>query len=483
MPRDFEERIAHTSQSHPYSNNIVLSTSTPFSVPTNELTTYLSSGNGECAKLPHGLPSRRINIRVLQAFTPFTLSVALKVQYEDPDTGAGRVALLKLFDRRFMTNVRFWKQLPDWTPESEHLYKEYALSESATEFQMTWKQLDDMQDCPEVDRDLIRPDPDDQSDSDEEEDTDEDDDFLQWKSDPRRVEALVQYESLMVFSRELRAYELMSHLQGKAIPKLLGTVGLNQLDGPSARETDLDGHDGEESAGCPRSSTNYCKDEEFSSFFTIPGLLLEFIDDSFTLSRLPSRVPRHDWLRVLNQVTTTAGSTVHTGFFNEDTRPDNVLLVQRRKPTPRIPENYDLSVKRRALGLETPDTECSILQRSRNKSIGERDKGVQEIDYEYEVRIIDFGSGSFRRCTSDYTWLIEKAAGNEHLGASLTMETTLRREHGFECKIRQYEEYYPIVHNLDAIGKREFIDLKKVEAETEEELPHWLPDRGITATT
>ena len=483
MKPKYDDYVASASIGHPYTEGIVLSAFTPFSVPSTSLSRTLSSGKGACARLPIGLPQRKVEFRILKAFAPFTLSAALQVEYVDPGTNTRKLALLKLFDRRFQVNLRWYENIAQWDLNSESAYRGCVRDGVASARFLASKARDEAGTCLEVDHDYeavcnikngntrtaISGE---ESSWQQSEHTNAAAANVQWRDDPREAERYLQFRSLTDFATELRAYELFAHLQGHAIPKLLGTMCTNRIDNAPALDY-LAGNDEHTRSSTDTLETPNSVDQDHSSLLlTIPGILLEFLEGSFTLSDIANRAPRSDWAEIVDLTTHAACQVEQTAFLNKDARPDNVLVLRTAKDSS-VGPSKPLSLLR-CLSMKITNAFCHCILR-RRPAILESALTDTESGTEYRTCIIDFGEGEFRRCIDDYSWLITRGINSWEESYAMTMGTELGREHQHEIPLPDDNEAYGIADRLDDIGKRELMDLQRADAEEEQELPFKLP--------
>lgn len=132
---------------------------------------------------------------VIKAFEPFTISPVLYVSLQPTHPGAHpSEAILKLYDRRFATDIRGYYNANEWTASKESAYLEFKAQDSAL---------------------LSRDDPDFDS---------------EVMSDGER-EAFIEKMCQLYYGSEVRAYRRLHDLQGVQIPKFYGTVILKDVGG------------------------------------------------------------------------------------------------------------------------------------------------------------------------------------------------------------------------------------------------------------
>ncbi|KAI1787464.1 hypothetical protein LXA43DRAFT_1184491 [Ganoderma leucocontextum] len=224
---------------------------------------------------------------IVKAFRPFTMSPVLLVSLGQPQpststslhdgTSLPSSAILKLYDRRCLSNVRNqWdKDHPWWSLDKEREYREY---------------LDDLATGAEAPLDF------------------DDAAFMQdYETTEAELEAYLQHIAQNVFNAERATYERLRPLQGKKIPRLYGVVEY-EIVIPDA---------------CPDGS---------AVTETVPGLLLEYIPSS-TLRELVATwtvrdppLPNGVLATLCDQVMKVVDRISDFDVLNEDVRMDNFLI-------------------------------------------------------------------------------------------------------------------------------------------------------------
>lgn len=166
--------------------------------------------------------------KILELREPFTLSCVMIVEIDpsadSKSTRSASKAVLKLYDRRFATQLRKDESVDNWTAENEAKFVQLVASGEAAAFVRKLREEDDFEE------------PDDG-----------------W-SDAEN-EAYLRDMCSDLFATETRAYGVLESLQGKQIPKLYSTVTL---------PVDIGTHADQPEA-------------EAQEFLTIPGILLEYV--------------------------------------------------------------------------------------------------------------------------------------------------------------------------------------------------------------
>lgn len=145
--------------------------------------------------------------------------------------------VLKLYDRRYATQLRADNKIAPWTPSQEDQYREFVQSGEAAKF------IAGLED-------------------------DTSDDVQAW--DVARDEAFLFDYCRDLYNCETEVYHRLTNLQGKNIPKLFATVRFNicSCSDPPPPET--------------------------QAFFEVPGILTEHIK-GYSLSEITEHVPPSSW--------------------------------------------------------------------------------------------------------------------------------------------------------------------------------------------
>ncbi|KJX97044.1 hypothetical protein TI39_contig585g00001 [Zymoseptoria brevis] len=172
------------------------------------------AGQGACEQYAKGkvLPrtigtgpgSRNVDVKIIRAHVPFTMSCVLTVEL--PDTGIGDTdqptqAILKLYDRRFAAQLR--KDEGDderWSPEIENEFAKFVASGEAAPFVSKLRDDDDFEEPEEG-----------------------------WSA--AENEAYLHNWCSDLFVTEVRAYDTLRALQGKQVPRLFKSTEFGVVKG------------------------------------------------------------------------------------------------------------------------------------------------------------------------------------------------------------------------------------------------------------
>lgn len=209
-----------------------------------------------------------IEARITKVFEPFTLScvVAVSIESQVP-TLTGEFAL-KLFDRRFVTEVRKEQDISPWTPHLEQQYHQFILDGGAS------KLIDDIND------DVIDPAEDGDS----------------WND--VQTEAYAHNHLNAFYQTEVRVYNALKDIQGRFVPQVFACVTL------------------------PSSAT---RPEPVSEYTDVPGILMEYIE-GFSLSELGARAPKEAWQTVGDTAIYIVNNIMDRGILNKDVKERNFVV-------------------------------------------------------------------------------------------------------------------------------------------------------------
>ncbi|THY52184.1 hypothetical protein D6C98_05371 [Aureobasidium pullulans] len=225
----------------------------------------------------------RIEAEIMKYF-PATLSCVMVLRFLDPPVYNNvSQCVVKLYDRRFSTQLRSDEGAVPWTPGVESLYQDFVASEDAAEFFSYWNAGRATN--------------------------------IYWSGrsvgtrnrwSQAKVEAYLQWETTSTYEDEKKAYELMADLQGDIVPKMLGEVVLNlavdtqEAEGPDSVMFD--------------DSTDSDHNPHISS---IPGLLLQYVE-GFQLTHLVANQPREQWQSTVDSAIVTLRRIQDCGILNRD---------------------------------------------------------------------------------------------------------------------------------------------------------------------
>ena len=296
---------------------------------------------GKVLSLRKESPPEEIQATIIEPLAPFTLSCALKVKVDHPHCGGELTAVLKLYDRRFI-NLERYQDRHTWNPEKESHYRFHVLTgavEADIHDQVSWgdflyRMEDDLNNkdewyfkphddlftttCPHDNGSSCRRDA--------------------WctKFKDEKFEAFFQDFCWRNFNREKNAYKALESMQGTHVPRLFDTVVLTaspleegcKNSGPCrCLEDDSD----MEQYSCWRKEDDGLWDP-LNPWLVVPGVLMEYIPDSFPLKELPNRAPRKYWQGIIDQTLEILHEVIPHPIANEDINLGNVLISRPKFP-------------------------------------------------------------------------------------------------------------------------------------------------------
>jgi hypothetical protein len=216
-----------------------------------------------------GQTSAPATVKVLRCHNPSTLSCVLEVELSDPTMCSHRM-ILKLYDRRFSTQLRADEKVQPWTPEREAKFRDFVHSGSALQFYNQLCNEDDFEEPEEG-----------------------------W--DDAENETYLQHLCLEKFGTETATYDRLKDLQEREFPKLFAKV---------AFATD------------PNDSTR-----EGFDLLGIKGILIQYIP-GVTLSQLAnSDIPGDYWQQIADDALQIVHHLSDYEILNKDVRPANFLVT------------------------------------------------------------------------------------------------------------------------------------------------------------
>ena len=227
-------------------------------------------------------PSTKIIVRVVKLFQPVTVSPAMLVEVD----GKGTTMILKLYDRRCCPKLR--DEIPhDWNEVAEDEYKGFVESGEADKFKPK---------C------MHSPRP----------------------GNPGWL--IAQYEKWLhdrcdeLYTSEVQAYSLFSHMQGINIPKLFAAINLQY--GTSSKN-------------------------EYQHFFEAPGILMEYIQ-GISLIDICDHLDSSVWVDIVESATSLVGRMSEHNFLNYDVHPSHVIVreVNDQNRTHYEPVMIDFAISR-----------------------------------------------------------------------------------------------------------------------------------------
>ncbi|KAF2756593.1 hypothetical protein EJ05DRAFT_477708 [Pseudovirgaria hyperparasitica] len=213
-------------------------------------------------------PSVSLDVTIIKAFEPFTLSCALLVRLNWPTLRGEYV--LKLFDRRYATQLRRDNQASAWTADVEVAYHTLVeSSDMASLFALYAQKETDYEWTPKAE--------------------------AGWDSAHR--EAYLQFCCRKHFSTETLVYDQLRDLQGECIPHLAARILVKS---PS-------------SSGPTR------------EYLDCPGILLEYVQ-GFSLTDLDKFAPKAAWQQICDEAIRIINLIGGRGIRNEDVKTRSFIV-------------------------------------------------------------------------------------------------------------------------------------------------------------
>ncbi|KAL1841162.1 hypothetical protein VTK73DRAFT_3580 [Phialemonium thermophilum] len=212
---------------------------------------------------------------------------------ETPPTAAqlgdGRVAFLKLFDRRFVHQLRRDVGLEPWSDQIEQALQEGVRTGRIAAF---LRRLHGDAQFREATQD-------------------------EW--DAAESEAFLDAELAGLFANEVATYAALRRCQGQVVPRLLAQItldmGASRPPNPSPPVEDA-----------PILPTSASTRPPPPPLQTVRGLLLDYLP-GFTLTSLTRHVPESAWQRTVDQALRLVHVLGDHDILNRDVRPDNFVVV------------------------------------------------------------------------------------------------------------------------------------------------------------
>jgi hypothetical protein len=231
-----------------------------------------------------------IRAQIIRYF-PATLSCCMVLRFVEPAIfNNTSQCVLKLYDRRFSTQLREDCEVLPWTPEIEKQYQDFVNCDDAREFFSYWdaeKERDDEWSAGYVSN------------------------HSRWTTAKR--ETYLHWECNETYEGEKKAYELMSHIQGEHVPRIFGSVVLDQ---PSiVKKVDDEDEDEDEET----------TDDMDKAINSIPGILMQHIE-GFHLTDLHKHLPSEHWQSILDSAVRTIGYIQNCGIYNRDVNTRSIMV-------------------------------------------------------------------------------------------------------------------------------------------------------------
>ncbi len=226
--------------------------------------------------------SSELRVRVSKLHEPWTLSCGMIVEILEKDrqdiqspATSPTTAFLKLFDRRYASQLRQDNGIIPWTKAIEDAYLEFIQSNKAEEFLQKLCHDENFKETTEE----------------------------EW--DAAENEAFLAHELLRFFTAETATYAKLHNHQRKLIPGLFTPVTLNITSLGTDSVVDMP-----------------------AELYQAKGVLLEYLP-GFSLSTLENHAPQSCWQNIVDQAIAIVHILGDNNILNADVRPDNFMVVPR----------------------------------------------------------------------------------------------------------------------------------------------------------
>lgn len=210
-----------------------------------------------------------IQCKIEKFYQPSTLSCVMEVKIEMAPYN-GRRFILKLYDRRYATQLRKDNKVEPYSLAQETAFFDFVKNGDASEFLVKLRE----------DEDFEEPEGEDWNDA--------------------QNEVYLLYVCLDLYGSECAVYDRLKDLQGQDIAQFIAKVRF-PVAPPSA-------------------------DDLPAELYEIKGILLELID-GFTLHELADKAPREDWQKICDQAVRVVQLCNDREILNEDVRPSNFMVT------------------------------------------------------------------------------------------------------------------------------------------------------------
>lgn len=206
--------------------------------------------------------------RIIRLFEPFTLSSVMVVRIACSDLALEGDMVLKIFDRRFATQLRKDEKLRPWTSDIESDYHQFVLDGGASQFITELNNNGDIAQQGET-----------------------------WNSS--RDEAYLYDHLSDLYETEVRVYDTLRDMQGNDIPQLLAYVTI---------------------PGC-----SLAEMQPASQYIDVSGILLEYIE-GFPLTDIADHTPRECWQSICEEAIQILHRMGDHGILNEDVKTRSFIV-------------------------------------------------------------------------------------------------------------------------------------------------------------
>ena len=210
-----------------------------------------------------------VPLKILHVYKPSTLSTVMVVQ----DASQKQAFALKLYDPRFATQLRSKAKVKPFDAACNKAYEAFVRTDAAPTFLHKLRHDANF-------REPI---------------------FFGWGQAEEEVYLLSR--CLKMYETECKVYNQLKDLQGSGIPRFIAKVILR--------------------------TPGYSAENPMSQFYSVPGILLEYIS-GFALQDLPlGESPREKWQDICNEAVRLVRKCGHRDILNRDVSSRNILVSLR----------------------------------------------------------------------------------------------------------------------------------------------------------
>lgn len=210
---------------------------------------------------------------ILKVFEPFTLSCVMVVRLSCSELASNGEMVLKIFDRRFASQLREDQEASPWTPDVEKEYHQFAIEGGASSFTAKLNSNDE----------TVAQQGDTRNDS--------------------QTEAFLQHLMSESYDTEVEVYNTLKDIQGEDIPQLFANITT-----PIASDTQV---------------------STASRYIDPPGILLQYIT-GFELADITDCAPKECWQSIGEEAMRVVNVIGGQGILNEDVKRRN-FIVQKQE--------------------------------------------------------------------------------------------------------------------------------------------------------
>jgi hypothetical protein len=208
---------------------------------------------------------------ITKVIEPFTFSPVLDVLLEPSASGLAGHMILKLYDRRFATQLRKDEEIPPWTSDIEQEYRQFVLDGGAADFIAKLRTHSNMVE----------------------------EEGKSWNA--AQNEAYLYNYMRELYDAETEVYRRVQDIQGKDVPRLVASFPMLQ------------------------SHSSLSPPGPVGGYADFPAILLELIQ-GFALNELAAHAPRETWQYICEDAIRIVNVIGDRNIRNEDVSPRNFIV-------------------------------------------------------------------------------------------------------------------------------------------------------------